>query len=94
MSRSLCATPTDKTLFLVLAEYGTTQIPVELVAHHFGLTTNEAKRSAARQALPIPCYRLGSQKSPWVVSADELAAHIRAKQAAAQDEWKRIHAAA
>ena len=49
MSRSLCATPTDKTLFLVLAEYGTTQIPVELVAHHFGLTTNEAKRSAARE---------------------------------------------
>jgi hypothetical protein len=86
--------PTDKTLFLVLAEFGTSQIPVEQCAHHFGLTTPEAKRAAARQALPVPCYRLGSQKSPWLVAADALAAYIRAQQEAALADWKRIHNAA
>jgi hypothetical protein len=86
--------PTDKTLFLVLAEFGTSQIPVEQCAHHFGMTELEAKRAAKRQGLPIPCYRLGSQKSPWLVSAEALAEHIRAQQTAAKDEWKRLHAAA
>lgn len=83
----------DMTLFLVLAEYGTAQIPVERCAAQFGMTPNEAKAAARRQALPVPCYRLGSQKSPWVVDAAALANHIRAKRAAAEVEWKRIHAA-
>lgn len=85
--------PDDMTLFLVLAEYGTAQIPVERCAKHFGMTATEAKAAARRQALPVPCYRLGSQKSPWVVDAAALADHIRAKRAAAEAEWKRIHAA-
>jgi hypothetical protein len=85
--------PGDMTLFLVLAEYGTAQIPVERCAQHFGMTAQEAKAAARRQALPVPCYRLGSQKSPWVVDAAALADHIRAKRAAAEAEWKRIHAA-
>ncbi|KAA2285462.1 pyocin activator PrtN family protein [Arenimonas fontis] len=83
----------DMTLFLVLAEYGTAQIPVERCASHFGMTPQEAKAAARRQALPVPCYRLGSQKSPWVVDAASLANHIRSKREAAEAEWKRIHAA-
>jgi hypothetical protein len=86
-------TPADMTLFLVLAEYATAQIPVERCAHHFGLTATQAKDAAKRQALPVPAYRLGSQKSPWVVDAAALAHHIRAKREAAEAEWKRIHAA-
>jgi hypothetical protein len=86
-------TPTDKTLFLLLAEYGTTEIPVDRCAHHFGLTAKEAKRAASRQQLPVPCYRIGSQKSPWTVSTEALAKLIQAKKLAAEDEWKRIHAA-
>jgi len=26
--------------------------------------------------LPIPAYRIGSQKSPWLISATDLARHI------------------
>lgn len=85
--------PADMTLFLVLAEYGTAQIPVERCAHQFGMTPNQAKDAAKRQALPVPAYRLGSQKSPWVVDATTLAAHIRSKRDAAKAEWQRIHAA-
>lgn len=68
-------------------------IPVERCAHHFGMGADEAKRAAARQALPVPAFRLGSQKSPWLVSADELAKHIDAKKEVAAAEWKRINAA-
>jgi hypothetical protein len=85
--------PADMTLFLVLAEYGTAQIPVERCAHQFGMTPTQAKDAAKRQSLPVPAYRLGSQKSPWVVDATALADHIRTKREAAQAEWKRIHAA-
>ncbi|WP_430980715.1 pyocin activator PrtN family protein [Stenotrophomonas terrae] len=45
--------------------------------HHFGKTPEEANKRAARQLLPVPVFRLGSQKSPWLVAADVLAAHIR-----------------
>lgn len=83
----------SRTLFLLLAEFGTGQIPLDRCAHHFGMGTDEAKRAAARQALPVPAFRLGSQKSPWLVSADELASYIDAKRDAARAEWERINAA-
>lgn len=82
----------DMTLFLVLAEYGTAQIPVERCAAQFGMTPQEAKAAARRQKLPIPAFRLGSQKSPWIVDATSLAEHIRRKRDAALAEWERIRA--
>lgn len=87
------AEPADMTLFLVLAEYGTAQIPVERCACQFGMTAQEAKSAARRQSLPIPAYRLGSQKSPWVVDATALASHIRSKRELAEAEWRRVNAA-
>ena len=87
------SSPADMTLFLVLAEYGTALVPLERCAHHFGLTRSQAKDAARRHALPVPAYRLGSQKSPWVVDAAALADHIRVQREAARAEWKRIHAA-
>lgn len=84
----------SRTIFLLLAEFGTGQIPVERCAHHFGMEAEEAKRAAKRQALPVPAFRLGSQKSPWLVSADALAAHIDAKRIAAEKEWAKLNSAA
>lgn len=83
-----------RTLFLLLAEFGTGQIPLDRCAHHFGLSPDEAKRAAARQKLPIPAFRLGSQKSPWLVSAEALATYIDILAKGAQAEWKRVHDAA
>lgn len=80
----------DMTLFLVLAEYGTAQIPVERCAAQFGMTAKEAKTAARRQALPVPAYRLGSQKSPWVVDARVLAEHIRERRDRAALVWAKI----
>lgn len=83
----------SRTLFLLLAEFGTGHIPVERCAHHFGMKADEAKRAATRQQLPVPTFRLGSQKSPWLVSADVLAGYIDERQKHATEEWRRIHAA-
>jgi hypothetical protein len=72
--------------------FATSQIPVERCAHHFGLSASEAKRAAALHRLPVVAFRLGSQKSPWVVDASDLARHIDGKRADAMKDWQRMHA--
>ena len=82
------------TFFMLLAEFSTGHIPVDKCCHYFGMGADEAKRAAARQTLPVKAFRLGSQKSPWVVAADDLATHIDAKRAAAERDWKKVNDAA
>ncbi|MBN7137023.1 hypothetical protein A7A76_19995 [Lysobacter enzymogenes] len=84
----------SRTLFLLLAEFGTGHIPVERCAHHFGMSPEEAKNAARRQQLPVPAFRLGSQKSPWLVSAQELANLIDERARRARDDWSRVQGAA
>jgi len=84
----------SRTLFLLLAEFGTGQVAIGRCCHHFGLNSEEAKRAAARQALPVPAFRLGSQKSPWLVRLEDLAQYIDQQAAAARRDWKRLHDAA
>ena len=83
----------SRTLFLLLAEFGTGQIPIDKCCHHFGMSANEANRAASRQKLPGPAFRLGSQKSPWLVAAEELARYIDEKQKAARADWQKLNAA-
>lgn len=83
----------SQTLFLVLAEFGMGHIPLERCCHHFGMSPDEAKRAATRQALPVATFRLGSQKSPWLVAADALAEYIDQQRRDAETQWRKIHAA-
>ena len=70
----------NPTYFGLLAEFGESEIPLERVCEkYFGLSTPKAKRRACLQQLPIPAYRAGSQKSPWLISAIDLANHIDEK---------------
>lgn len=78
------------TFFALMAEYGTAQIPVEKCAALFGLSPKKAEEYAGRQQLPVPAFRIGSQKSPWLVDAQKLASHLDAAKLQAEDEWKRI----
>jgi len=75
------------TIFLLLAEFGTGHIPLDRCCHYFGMKIQEANRHAVRQSLPVPVFRLGSQKSPWLVAADALAAYIDQQ----RDEAKIAH---
>ncbi|WP_426281661.1 pyocin activator PrtN family protein [Lysobacter soli] len=81
-----------KTLFMLMAEYGTGQIPLERCAALFGLTPPEAAKRAARAALPVPAFRLASQKSPWLVDASALADFLDKQRERAEEEWRRVRA--
>lgn len=82
-----------RTVLLLVAEYGTAQIPLEQCARLFGLTAGEAAKRAARAALPVPAFRLASQKSPWLVDAGSLASYLDEQKAAAETEWHRVRGA-
>ena len=58
---------------------------------YFGLSFEEARRRAPTQMLPCRVFRLGGQKSPWLVSAFDLAELIdrRRGQAAKSPESPR-----
>lgn len=64
----------NSTYFGLLAEFGEANIPLEKIAFkYFGLGPAEAKRRASMNKLPVRVFRLGGQKSPWLVSAADLA---------------------
>jgi Pyocin activator protein PrtN len=67
----------NSTYFGLLAEFGEANISLdEIAGKYFGLSPQEAKRRAAAKRLPCPAFRLGGQKSPWLVSAADLATLI------------------
>lgn len=67
----------NSTYFGLLAEFGEANIPLERVApKYFGLSCAEARRRAPAKMLPCRAFRLGGQKSPWLVSATDLAEPI------------------
>jgi hypothetical protein len=62
------------TYFGLLAEFGEANISLEKVApKYFGLSYEEARRRAPSKLLPCRVYRLGGQKSPWLVNVSDLA---------------------
>jgi len=70
----------NSTYFGLLAEFGEANIPLDRVApKYFGLSFAEARRRAPAKQLPCRAFRLGGQKSPWLVSATDLAELIDAR---------------
>lgn len=64
----------NSTYFGLLAEFGEANVPLEKVApKYFGLSFDEARRRAPSKLLPCRAFRLGGQKSPWLVSVVDLA---------------------
>lgn len=80
------------TLFSLMAQYETTQIPLDRCCHLFGLRPEEAAKRAGRHALPVPAFRVGTQKSPWLIDASLLARHLDKLRDRAQDEWSKMQA--
>ncbi|WPJ21728.1 pyocin activator protein [Bacillus phage vB_BpuM-ZY1] len=82
------------TYFGLMAEFnGRTELPLDEVApRFFGISPRTAAFRAGAQALPVPAYRAGdSQKSPWLVSAIDLAQYIDKKRAEALEQWKLVN---
>lgn len=79
------------THFALLAIYGDVNIPLEKCCmEFFGLSPKSAAEAANKQALPVPAYRLGSNKSQWFMDASKLAAYIDQMKSQAEQEWRAV----
>jgi len=80
-----------RTLFLLMAEFGTPAIPLaEICERFFGLSLAEANRLAVLNKLPLPTFRIGaSQKAPRMVHLEDLANHIDKQRQEAVKQWHR-----
>ena len=82
----------NSTYFGLLAEFGEANIPLQRVApKYFGLSFEEARRRAPAKMLPCAVFRLGGQKSPWLVSATDLAELIDLRREKAGDPSERAY---
>lgn len=83
----------SNTVFLLMAEYGTSQIPLDKCCHIFGMQPAQAKRAASLQKLPVVAFRADSQKAPWLIHASDLAAYLDAQRDEAEALHRRLNAA-
>ena len=84
-----------KTVFLLMAEFETPTIPLELVREkYFGLKSKaEADRKASSHKLPIAAFKAGGQRSPYLIHVQDLAEFIDKMAADARSARSRINAA-
>lgn len=76
-------------VFLLMAEFGQADIPLEKVApKYLGMDEKQWKRAASLQQLPFPVFRAGSQKAPLLVSVNELALYLDKREADARKDWR------
>lgn len=77
------------TAFLLLAEFGQADVPLETVAaRYLGLSPAIAKRQASTASLPFPAYRAGNQKSPWLVRITDLANWLDRERERGISDWR------
>ncbi|GEK08326.1 pyocin activator PrtN family protein [Pseudoalteromonas peptidolytica] len=89
MTKARNATQTQ-TVYLLMAEYGAKiMIPLEdLALKVLGMSVNTAKRKAKSNELPFPAVKLNdSQKAPYLVHIQDLAAYIENQCSSARIEW-------
>lgn len=80
-------------LHALLMEFGCFDIPLEKVSKpYFDMEYKRAAALAATQQLPVPVYRVGTQKSPWLVSAKDLAELLEKQQQEAEKLWRKMNA--
>lgn len=77
------------TLFLLLAEFETSIVPLEKVADKYlGLSKEIANRKADKHQLPFVAHRLGSQKSGYQVHVKDLAKWLDSEWKEARRDWQ------
>jgi len=77
---------------LVQARYPMGVIPVEDIATEFlGLSPKYALEKSAAGELGLPAFKLGAQKSRWVVSVDDFVDHVERRASQAREAFARTH---
>ena len=79
------------TTFLLLAEFETSLVPLELVAKRYlGIDKAKAYQRANKLDLPFPAIKGPSPKSPWLVDIRDLAEWWDRERAAAVSDWRKL----
>jgi hypothetical protein len=78
------------TLFLVMAQFETAEIPLEKLCDQFGMSLPQANRKAALHDLPVPFYKKAG-KGGYFCAASDWASYIDKKAAAARNEWQKMN---
>lgn len=74
----------------LLALYRTPAIPLhDICERYFSLKPRNADRRARLNQLPVPAFKLNSQKSPYMVHIKDLAAHIDNTHDGATKVWRK-----
>lgn len=77
------------TYFALMAEFGTGHIPItEIGKKYFGYDEAKAKKEAAAGSYPFPVFRVGSNKSVWMVDIAEMATFLDKAKEKAKAEYK------
>jgi hypothetical protein len=67
----------NSTYLAILVEFGTAAIPLAVIADkYFGVTVRRAKELASEGKLEIATFKCGSQKSQYMVHAQDLSNYI------------------
>lgn len=83
------------TFFGLMAEFGTSQIPLaDCCESYFGCGEAQAKEKAAANRLPVPAFKVGSQKAQWFIHAEDLARHIDAERERQAERWQAVNGGA
>lgn len=79
------------THFALLAQFGDVNIPLEKVCKpFFGMEPRKANEHACLQDLPVPAFKLGGKRSPWLLDAQKLAEYIDKKKLEAENDWRKL----
>ena len=80
----------NKTLFLLMYQFESVEIPLEKICDEFGMSITQAKRKASAQDLPIPFYKKNA-KGGYFCSAEVYANYLDSLAAAALSEHNKMH---
>lgn len=76
--------PTERAL---VEAYGAIHVPLSKVNDLFGYrTVDSAVKASKAGKLPVPIYRLGGSRSPWLIDVRDLARFIDVQRLAAKPE--------
>ncbi len=77
------------TAFLLMAQFNKVIVPLDQISkEYFALEPRTAQNYAKAGRLPVPAFRGGeSNKAPWLVNVNDLAAYLdKQRDAAAKDQ--------
>lgn len=78
---------------LLMAQYESPTIPLEEVREtYFNITSKrESDNKARNHDYPVPVFKLGGQRSPWMLHIKDLADYIDRVQREQSEVWKLVN---